>query len=116
MRTLLFLAAIATQAGTPTEVAREAESRRVTSTYVPERVYDTRAKDFSDFEVMLADLSRADVVLVGEQHDDPNTHRLERAILEGLLRRKIAVRLSLEMCERDTQALLDRYLASKVSE
>ena len=29
-------------------------------------------------------LARADVVFVGEQHDDPNTHRLElRAVLEG---------------------------------
>ena len=29
----------------------------------------------------------ADVVFVGEQHDDPNTHRLELAVLEGLARR-----------------------------
>ena len=46
--------------------------------YVPERVYDTQRGAF-DFEAMLADLVRADVVFVGEQHDDPNTHRLEQA-------------------------------------
>ena len=45
--------------------------------YVPERVYDRTAQAFSDFEAMLAHLARADVILVGEQHDDPNTHRLE---------------------------------------
>ena len=55
--------------------------------YIPQRVYDTRRKAFTDFETMLADLARADVVLVGEQHDDPNTHRLESAILAGLMRR-----------------------------
>ena len=58
--------------------------------YVPERVFDTRRSGFSDFEAMLADLARADVILVGEQHDDANTHRLEAAILEGLLRRGVA--------------------------
>ena len=56
---------------------------------------------------MLADLSRADVMLVGEQHDDPNTHRLETALLEGLLRRRAALVVSLEMFERDVQPALD---------
>ena len=86
------------------------------SGYVPERVYDTGRKAFSDFEVMIADIATADVVFVGEQHDDPNTHRLELAILEGLKRRNVAPVLSLEMFERDVQRILDAYLASTVSE
>src|SRR3954464_4886861 len=57
------------------------------SSYVPQRVFDTRQKGFGDFESMLADLARADAVFVGEQHDDENTHRLELALLEGLTRR-----------------------------
>ena len=84
--------------------------------YVPERVYDTRRQAFSDLESMLADVAKAEVVFVGEQHDDPNTHRLEAAILDGLRRRGIAVTLSLEMFERDTQSDVDSYLAGKVSE
>jgi len=86
------------------------------SGYVPERVYDAQRKTFVDFEVMLADLTTADVVFVGEQHDDPNTHRLEAAILEGLKRRKVAVTVSLEMFERDVQPRLDAYLAGTVQE
>ena len=81
------------------------------SGYVPQRVYDTREKRFTDFEAMSADLARADVVLVGEQHDDPNTHRLERAILEGLARRHVPVTLSLEMFERDVQDSVDTYVS-----
>lgn len=69
-----------------------------------------------DFEVMLADLTSADVVFVGEQHDDPNTHRLELAILEGLKRRKTAPVVSLEMFERDVQAPLDAYLSGTATE
>ena len=65
---------------------------------------------------MLADLAKADVVFVGEQHDDPNTHRLEAAILDGLRRRGVPVTLSLEMFERDTQAGLDSYLAGGIAE
>ena len=79
--------------------------------YVPQRVYDTQRKRFTDFEMMSADLARADVVLVGEQHDDANTHRLERAILEGFARRHVPVTLSLEMFERDVQASVDTYVA-----
>ena len=56
----------------------------ISSVYVPQRVYDTQRKAFTDFETMEAALARADVVLLGEQHDDANTHRLETAVLEGL--------------------------------
>lgn len=86
------------------------------SVYIPQRVFDTRRKAFADFESMLADLARADVVLVGEQHDDPNTHRLEAALLQGLMRRRVPVTVSLEMFERDVQPLLDAYLAGTVGE
>lgn len=84
--------------------------------YVPERVYDSDRKKFTDFEVMLSELAKADVVFVGEQHDDPNTHRLESAVLQGLLRRTGRATVSLEMFERDTQPALSRYLAGEMSE
>ena len=84
--------------------------------YVPQRVYDTQREVFTDFETMAADLARADVVLLGEQHDDPNTHRLETAILEGLARRRVAVTLSLEMFDRDVQTSLDTYVAGTSAE
>jgi uncharacterized iron-regulated protein len=84
--------------------------------YVPQRVFDTRQKNFGDFETMLADLARADAVFVGEQHDDPNTHRLELAIVEGLTRRGVPVVVAMEMFERDVQPALDRYAAGTATE
>jgi uncharacterized iron-regulated protein len=84
--------------------------------YVPERVFLSDKKRFTDFEAMLVDLQSADVVFVGEQHDDPNTHRLELALMEGLARRRGSIVLSLEMFERDAQAALDAYLAGQISE
>ena len=84
--------------------------------YVPERVFNTKTGAWTDFEAMAADLASADAVFVGEQHDDPNTHLLERALLEAVARRRPDVAVSLEMFERDTQGALDAYLAGTMDE
>jgi uncharacterized iron-regulated protein len=116
---VLLLAGVATppqtQAAATTAQPRPTQTATAV-TYVPERVFDTRTRSFTDFEVMLAELSHADVVLVGEQHDDPNTHRLESALLQGLMRRNVAVTVSLEMFERDVQPVLDAYLGGRNTE
>ena len=77
--------------------------------YVPHRVFDSAHNRFADFETMLADAANSDVVFVGEQHDDPNTHRLELAVLEGLLRRRQNLILAFEMFERDVQEPLMHF-------
>ncbi len=84
--------------------------------YLPLRVYDSGEKRYADFEGMLQALARAEAVFVGEQHDDPATHRIERYILEGLARRRVSVVVAMEMFERDTQQTLDEYLAGKIPE
>lgn len=53
---------------------------------------------------------------MGEEHNDPATHRMELAILEGVARRRDSVTLALEMFERDVQPLLDRYLSGTATE
>src|SRR3954470_15170006 len=86
------------------------------SSYVPQRVFDTRRKAFSDFESMVADLARADAVFVGEQHDDSSTHRLELALVEGLTRRGTPVVVAFEMFERDVQPVIERYVSGAINE
>lgn len=68
------------------------------------------------FDSLAGVLASADVVVFGEQHDDPGTHRAQLALLEALGRRKSRVVLSLEMFERDVQSQLDDYLMGRVSE
>ena len=65
---------------------------------------------------MVQQLSRADVVFFGEQHDDAETHRAEAEVLEAIGRLGRPVVLSLEMFERDVQPALDDYLAGRASE
>jgi uncharacterized iron-regulated protein len=84
--------------------------------YVPHRVFNTATGGFGDFESMAAALAKADVVFVGEQHDDPNTHRLELAILESLARRGRRAVVSLEMFERDVQEPLEHFLMGHMDE
>jgi uncharacterized iron-regulated protein len=84
--------------------------------YVPQRVFDTAHGQFTDFEAMIADAAKADVLFVGEQHDDANTHRLELAVLQGLARRRGNVTVAFEMFERDVQDPLEHFQMGHLSE
>ncbi len=80
------------------------------------RVVDPDSRDDMTFPEMVRRLARADVVFFGEQHDDPETHRAEAAVLSALGQTGRPVVLSLEMFERDVQGVLNDYLAGQVSE
>ena len=118
---LFWLASAATAsaqgAGTsPQGVSLTTDHRSLITSYTPHRVFDTRKNQFVDFETLASRLAAADLVFVGEQHNDPATHRMELAILEGIARRRDSVVVALEMWERDVQPLLDRYLAGSATE
>lgn len=80
------------------------------------RVWDSRAGRWVEWGAMADALARHDVVLVGEQHDDPATHRAEARLLDALAARRGRVMVSLEMFERDVQPLLDDYAAGLTAE
>lgn len=87
-----------------------------------------RAYDASGKQVTLSDIiaafSGADVALIGETHNDAIAHLLEADLLRGAHEshglkaqgQARPVALSLEMFERDTQLVLDEYLAGQISE
>lgn len=81
------------------------------------RVYATASGKTITFDELAAAIATdADVVFVGEQHDDPATHQAEAALLEALHKRRPRVAVSLEMFERDVQTALDAYLAGTIAE
>lgn len=80
------------------------------------RVYDSRHKEYRDFETLAAAAAAADVVFLGEHHDDRATHQMELALLQAVARRRSNVVLALEMFERDVQPILDQYLAGAIPE
>lgn len=66
-------------------------------------------------ETMIEVLSMADVVFIGEKHDNEFDHKVELDLLKELSKRKKVI-LSLEMFERDVQNILDDYLSGKITE
>lgn len=71
-------------------------------------------------EELLRELSEADVVCVGERHDNPHDHWAQLRVLRGLLARAPMrgreVAVGLEMVQRPYQPALDRYLAWEIDE
>jgi len=80
------------------------------------RVIQSSSRFQVSFDELIADAARSDIVFFGEQHDDPETHFAEFALLEGIGRQRRRVVLSLEMFERDVQPVLDDYLAGRMTE
>jgi uncharacterized iron-regulated protein len=62
------------------------------------------------WENLLAAVKWAEVVFVGEQHDDDAGHLLEQAIVADSLERFAGTALSMEMLERHEQPIVDDYL------
>jgi uncharacterized iron-regulated protein len=80
------------------------------------RVHESSANRSVSFNDLISTAAKADIVFFGEQHDDPETHFAEFALLEGIGRVRPRVVVSLEMFERDVQPLVDDYLADRISE
>lgn len=82
------------------------------------RVFDAQGNP-SDLNKILAAIGQADVVFLGEQHDDATAHALQMQIFKAAVEkyggeRKAA--LSLEMFERDVQIVVNEYLSNLISE
>lgn len=66
---------------------------------------------------MLKELEKADVILFGEQHNDPIAHWLQLEVAKDLHKiHQQKLTIGAEMFETDVQLVLDEYLAGKVAE
>jgi uncharacterized iron-regulated protein len=62
------------------------------------------------WEDAVARMTAADVVLIGERHNDGLAHAIQLAVLEAMIADEPATAISLEMLERDEQWIADDYL------
>ena len=72
-------------------------------------------REIHSFDQMIDAASKADVVVIGEQHDHKQGHLLELKILQSIYARNTSMALSLEMFERDVQLVLDEYLNDQIT-
>ncbi len=74
---------------------------------------DGHSLSWDDLASRVAD---ADVIFVGENHNDPVAHHIELAVLEAALALERPATASLEMFTRDVQGVIEEYLADLISE
>jgi uncharacterized iron-regulated protein len=60
-------------------------------------------------------VERADVVYVGETHDDPANHQYELELVRGLLKRKIKFAIGWEMFDETQQTAIDAWASHSIS-
>jgi uncharacterized iron-regulated protein len=78
------------------------------------RLYTAEGRK-STFEKMVDAAADADVVLFGEQHDNPIAHWLQIELTRSLHEGGGRIVLGAEMFEADNQLILDEYLAGLIS-
>lgn len=82
---------------------------------VPSRIVDPRDHGELSFSRLIDELAGADVVVLGEIHDNADVHRTHLEIVQALAQRRPLV-LSMEMFERDVQTAIYQYLCGAMSE
>jgi uncharacterized iron-regulated protein len=81
------------------------------------KIYSAARQKIISLDDIASDLSNADVLFFGEEHNDSTGHYLEQALFKKLSQKypdKTA--LSMEMFETDCQNVLDEYLAGFIRE
>ena len=82
----------------------------------PKFLVSSPQKQSYDPQNVLQQLAAADVVYLGETHDDVNDHRAQLAIIQSLHRLNPNLAIAMEMFQRPYQSVLDRYLAGTITE
>jgi uncharacterized iron-regulated protein len=82
------------------------------------RIFDGKG-NAATIQQILDEISKNEVVFLGEMHDDSVGHALQFEIFKASVEKYSAnrkVSLSLEMFERDTQVIVNEYLTGLISE
>lgn len=71
------------------------------------KIWDTHASAFVSQDALFDRLAQARYIILGETHDNPEQHRLQRAVLEGLAARGQRSVLAMEQFDSQYQPELD---------
>jgi uncharacterized iron-regulated protein len=79
------------------------------------KLFNAEGKEVS-YEKMMKALEKADVVLFGEEHNDPIAHWLELQVMKSLYEKNSHLTLAMEMFEADDQLVMNEYLHGVIEE
>jgi len=76
------------------------------------KIFNTKTQKTASLDDIVRDMSNADVLFFGEEHNDSTGHQLEYILLKKMAKRYPGKTvLSMEMFETDCQTVLNEYLA-----
>ena len=76
------------------------------------RIWDVEARRLIDAPTLVARLARGRFILLGEQHDNPDHHRLQAWVLPALIAAGRRPAVGFEMFSEDQAPTMARYLAT----
>ena len=77
------------------------------------KIWDPHAAAFVSMDQLFQRAARARHVILGETHDNPEQHRLQRVVLEALAARGAARLLAMEQFDSEYQTAIDTARASQ---
>lgn len=86
-----------------------------TNTYFDYQLHSPQNQPIT-MEDFTGDIKDADVVLVGEWHTHTGIHRFQTELLRAMFQQNPELSLSMEMFSRDSQDVIDQYLAGEIGE
>lgn len=73
-------------------------------------IFDGLTGDTVTWNELITQSEAAEIIVIGEEHDDPAAHALQLELLRAVLAASDDAALSLEMLERDEQPLVEAWL------
>ena len=74
------------------------------------RIVSGETGDHLTWSTFIDDVTQADVIVLGEEHDDATGHAVQLAVVEDVLNERSGGVVAMEMLERDEQILIDDYV------
>jgi uncharacterized iron-regulated protein len=75
------------------------------------KIWDMNSRSFIDEATLLAEIAKANVLLLGETHDNPQHHELQQKMLNARIASGARPALVMEQLDADSQPALDAALA-----
>ena len=77
-------------------------------------MYEGRSGRVATWADLMQGVAWADIIVIGEYHDDPEAHMVQRAVAEATLANWPGSAVSLEMLERNEQVAVDAWLRGEL--
>ena len=82
--------------------------------YGPDTIISARTGLPIDYETLVGELGRADVIYIGETHTHPDHHGIQLRLIRSLFERYPDLSVGMEMFDRTYQPVLDRWSAGAI--